>query len=68
MRLDKYMAQKRTRTIQPGLMIKLTNDGLLCCHSSYILLKYLSRGHLMISFRVNVFEAWAVAFFVIFSS
>lgn len=50
------MAQKSAKTMNPGLIIKLKNDGLLCCQSSYMLEKYADKGHLIISSRVRVLD------------
>jgi len=61
------MAQNRPITIQPGLMMKLMNEGLLCCHSSYMLLKYLSKGRIMMSFKVRVLISYDLALTVVFS-
>lgn len=49
-------------------MIKLRNEGLLCCHSSYIFSKYFYTGHLIISSSFSTDDLYADALTVVFSS
>ena len=54
--------------MQPGFTMKLMKDGRLCCQSSYMFVKYLSRGHTTMSFKVSFFVYYAPALTVEFSS
>jgi hypothetical protein len=62
------MAQKRIKTANPGLMINARKEGLLCYQSSYILAKYLSKGHLIMSSSFNIDDLYLEALTVEFSN
>jgi hypothetical protein len=62
------MAQKRIKTANPGLMINARKEGLLCYHSSYILVKYLSKGHLIMSSSFKIDDLYLEALTVVFSN